>query len=288
MAMAKDKSAPTWRDFAAWSAVGAVVYILAVCAGAAVLNEDGVGVLLRERLRSGRLAGMLGLGLALSMALTGFTSRKRPFSLRHLRNFVIRDAVAIAICLLVLWCFGALARAGALTAMGVSEWVAAATGAVLIGFAVLGALVTASARTGADLIDDELAAEELRDRGRMFLYSFVWVGACGLLLIGLSLAGPGGALPPTTAVVGALVLVALLSVLGVAVWRLLDELGRTLSYEAGNMAFYLVVVLGCGWAMLAHLGFVAAPAPLDWLTMVVVLMFAASFIATGRRKLLGH
>lgn len=286
--MANDKPAPNWRDFAAWSAVGAVVYILAVCGGITVVQEDGIGALLRERLRSGPLAAMLGLGLVFSMAFTGFTSRKRPFSLRTLRSFVIRDAIAIAICLLVLWGFGALGRAGALTVMGVSEWVAAVTGSALIVFAVLGALVTASARTGADLIDDELAAEELRDRGRMFLYSFVWMGACGLLLIGLSLAGPGGALSPATAVAGSLVLIALLSVLGIAVWRLSDELGRTLSYEAGNMAFYLVLVLGCGWAMLAHLGFVAAPAPLDWLTMVVVLMFVASFIAAGRRKLLSH
>jgi energy-converting hydrogenase Eha subunit E len=85
---------------------------------------------------------------------------------------------------------------------------------------------------------------------------------------------------------GALVLIAVLTVLLIAAWGLSDELGRTLSHETGNMAFYLILVLGSGWAMLAHLGFVAAPAPLDWVTLFAVLMFAASFIAAGRGKLL--
>jgi hypothetical protein len=45
-------------------------------------------------------------------------------------------------------------------------------------------------------------------------------------------------------------LIAALFVLGIATWRLSDELTRTLSYETGNMAFYLILVLGGGWAML--------------------------------------
>ena len=112
------------------------------------------------------------------------------------------------------------------------------------------------------------------------------MAACGLLLIGLSLAGPGGVLSPAAALAGALVLIAVLIALGIAVWRLSDELGRTLSREAGNMAFYLILLLGGGWAMLAHLGVVVGPAPLDWLTLVTVLLFVASFIAVARRKLL--
>jgi predicted metal-binding membrane protein len=129
-------------------------------------------------------------------------------------------------------------------------------------------------------------ADELRERGRLFLYSFVWTAACGLLLIVLCLSEPGGVLSPTAALAGALVLIAVLAALGIATWRLSDELARTLSHEAGNMAFYLILVLGGGWAMLAHLGFVAGPAPLDWLTLLTALMFVASVIAAGRRKLL--
>lgn len=282
MATANDEPTPKWRDYAAWSAVGAIGYILTVWGGISLLREDGIG----EVLRSKQTAAMLGLGLILSTAVVGFSNGKRPISLRTLRNFVIRDAVAVVLCLLVVWGFSALARMGALGMMGGSEWRAAATGSALVILALLGILVTASAHTGADLIDDEAAADDMRERGRLFLYSLAWMVACGLLLIGLGLAGPKGVLSPAATLAGALVLIAALSVLGIAVWRLSDELGRTLSYEAGNMAFYLILVLGGGWAMLAHLGFVVAPAPLDWLTMVIVLMFVASFIAAGRRKLL--
>ena len=70
-------------------------------------------------------------------------------------------------------------------------------------------------------------------------------------------------LAPAAALTGALVLIAVLMVLGIAVWRLSDELERTLSHEAATLAFYLILLLGGGWAMLAHLGFAPAPAPLD-------------------------
>ncbi|MEZ0471575.1 hypothetical protein [Luteimonas salinilitoris] len=281
--MATDKPTPKWRSFAAWSGVGALFYILVVWGISSFLHEDGMGAMLRSK----EVAAMLGLGLIFSMAVTGFTSRKRPVSLRTLRNFVIRDGAAVVACLLVVWGFSALARAGALGAMGASEWVAAVAGSALVVFAVLGTLATASAHTGADLIDDE-AAEEMRERGRLLICSFVWMAACGLLLIVLGLAGPRGVLSPAAALAGTLVLIAALTVLGIAVWRLMDELDRTLSYEAGDMAFHLILVLGGGWAMLAHLGFVAGPAPLDWLTLFTVLMFVASVIAVGRRRLLAR
>jgi len=286
--MAKSEPTATWRNFAVWGAVGALFYILVVWGVSSLVHEDGMGAMLRSILESKAAVAMLGLGLIFAMAVAGFTSRKRPIGLRALRNFAIRDGVAIIAFLLVLWGFSALAGAGALGAMGASAWAAAATGAILIVVASLGILALASAHTGADLIDDAVAADEMRERGRLILYSLVWMAACGLLLIVLGLSGPGGVLSPTAALAGALVLIAVLAVLGIATWRLSDELGRTLSHETGNLAFYLILVLGGGWAMLAHLGFVAGPAPLDWLTLFTVLLFAASFIAVGRRRLLTH
>ncbi len=274
--MANDQPTPKWRNFATWSAVAAIIYILVVWGGTSLLREDGMGTALRSK----AAVAMLGLGLVFSMTVVGFSSWKRAFSLRAFRNYVIRSAVAVVICLLVIWAFSAFAGA-----MGATEWVAAVVGSVLITVASLGILAVASAHTGADLIDDEVAADEMRERGRLLLYSFVWIAAYGLLLIVLGLAGPGGVLSPAAALAGALLLIIVLSVLGIATWRLSDELGRTLSHEASNMAFYLILVLGGGWAMLAHLGFVAGPAPLDWLTLFIVLLFAASFIAAGRRKL---
>jgi hypothetical protein len=61
---------------------------------------------------------------------------------------------------------------------------------------------------------------------------------------------------------------------------------RSVSNEAGNLAFHLVLIVGGGWAMLSHLGFARAPAPLDWLTMFFGLVLLASFIATARRGML--
>jgi len=277
--MAHEKSVPTWRNFAAWSAVGAAFYLLAIGVITMLLHQNVIGAMTR----STKVAAELGVAMLFFMAVTGFGNRKRRVGPATLRNFLVQNAVAIIAFLLVIWGFSGLVR---VSAISVSGWIAAVTGATLVVMAVLGSLVTASTRTNLALVDDEVAAEEMRERGRLFFCSFTWMAAFGLLLIGLSLSGPGGLLSPIAAVAGALILIAILTALGIAAWRMSDELGRTLSHETGNMAFYLILVLGGGWAMLAHLGFVVAPAPLDWLTLFTVLMFAASFIALGRRKLL--
>lgn len=268
-----------WRDFVAWSAAGAIVYILALWGAAAFLHQD----IMRAILQPTGVTAQLGLCLVVSIAAAGFTNRKRPINVRNVCGFLIQNALAIVALLLVIAGFSALARTGAVST---SEWVAAVTGSTLLVLAIIGGLVMASTHTDLALIDDEVAAEDMRERGRLFLYSFLWIAACGLLLIGLSLAGPVGLLSPAAALGGALVSIAVLTGLGVATWRLSDELTRALSHETGNMAFYLILVLGGGWATLAHLGFVAAPTPLGWLTMFIVLMFVASFIVLGRRKLL--
>ena len=276
--MATDEHLPKWRGVAAWSAVGAGFYILVVVGVSLLVHGGGMGAIFRSK----TVVAELGLALILSMAVAGFSNRKRAFSLRTFRNFLIQNAVAIIAFLLVIWGFSGLARTHA---VGASAWIAAVTGATLVIMPALGSLAVASAYGGAGLLDSD-AAEDLRERGRLFLYSFAWVAMCGLLLILLALAGPVGVLSPAAALAGALVLIALLVVLGMATQRLSDELARTLSREAGSLAFYLILGLGGGWAMLAHLGFVAAPAPLDWLTLFTVLLFVASFIAAGRRNLL--
>ena len=282
MAMANDKPTPGWRNVAAWSAVGAIFYILVVSGSALLLHENG----LRQTFPSNEVAAKLGLGLILAMACIGFSSRKQPLNLRTLRNFLILNMAALSFFLLAIWGFSAFGVADVLNAIGVSAWVAVGLGLALIFLASLGNFVVANAHRGAGLIDDKDVAEDLRERGRLYSCSYVWMAACGLLLIVLGLGGPGGVLSPAAALAGALVLIAVLTVLGIAAWRLSDELARTLSHETGNMAFYLILVLGGGWAMLAHLGFVAAPAPLDWLTMLTMLLFVATFIVLGRRKLL--
>lgn len=276
MAMATDEPRQQRRNFAAWSAVAAPFYLLVIMAASLIVE----GMIAMPR--SSDVAAILGLSLLFSTAVVGFSSRKRPVSLRAFRNFVIQNLMALSVFLLVIWCFSQ-ADSGALST---SKQAAAALGAALVAIALLGTLGLASTRTGVDLVEDEDAAEDMRERFRLFLYSLIWLAAYGLLLIGLSLAGPGGVLPSDAALAGALVLIFILAILGIATWRLSDELMRTLSYETGNMAFYLLWAVGGGWAILAHLGLVIEPTPLDWLTMSAFFLFAASFIAVGRRKLL--
>jgi hypothetical protein len=61
---------------------------------------------------------------------------------------------------------------------------------------------------------------------------------------------------------------------------------RAISLEGGAVSFGLVVLVAGGWAMLAHLGYAARPAPLDLLSLFYVLLLLASFIAVGRRGML--
>lgn len=281
MAMPTDKRMQKWRNFAAWSAVGAIFFVLVVSGLTLLLRENGLDAIFDSK----QVIARLGLALALTAMCVGFSMRNSPINAKRVRHFVVCSAVAAVVCLLGLWGFNVFVGWGSLEAMDASELAAAVVGLVLTLFAFSSILGLASARAGADLVDAE-AADELRERGRLMVYSLIWIAAWGVLLIGLSLAGPGGVLSPTAALVGTLILIAVFALLGIATWRLTDELGRTLSHETGNMAFYLVLVLGGGWAMLAHLGFMAEPAPIDWLTLSTVLMFVAAFIAAGRRQLL--
>jgi hypothetical protein len=198
-------------------------------------------------------------------------------------HFIMSIVVGFAIVALIKRF--ALTDTRSLSAMSVSAAIALSLGVVLLLFAIMGLLRLAAAHAPGTA----LAAEETDtnlEGGRARLYSLIVIAAMGLTLILLSLAGPGGALPPAIALVSVVVLLGIATGLTFAMWPLLDELPRTMSRETGNAAFYLIVVIGGGWSILAHLGFVPAPAPLDWLTMFTVIMFGASFLAVGRRGLL--
>ncbi|MCX7676718.1 MAG: hypothetical protein N2Z59_04995 [Alteraurantiacibacter sp.] len=69
-------------------------------------------------------------------------------------------------------------------------------------------------------------------------------------------------------------------------WTLMDELWRRVSAEATVVAFYLVLVPGVAWSLLAHLQLAPALAPLDWISLILAASFAASVIATARRGML--
>ena len=118
-------------------------------------------------------------------------------------------------------------------------------------------------------------------------YGLLAIAAMGLTLVVLSLAGPGGPLSPLAALVAVLVLIVIRATLSFKTRPLLDELSNTIGRETGVGAFYLILIIGGGWSILAQLRFIPALAPLDWLTLFTVVLFAASFVAAGRRGLLG-
>lgn len=277
--MANGKLVPGWRNFAAWSGIGAVFYLLVVWAIISLRHEDGLGAMVRSR----EVAATVGLVLIFTAALVGFTSWNRPINARTLGGFAIGNAVAIAACLLMMWSFGT----GAFGETGASEAAALAVGAV---FLIISAFIAAglvNPSFGARYLNVEDAGD-LREQRPLLWRSAGGMVAWGLALVLLAAAGSSGPISPTTALAGTGVLLVIGLAFTIAAWRVMDELMRRLSTEAGNISYYLIALVGGGWATLAHLGFVAAPAPLDWLTMLTGLVLVASFIVAARRGLMAQ
>jgi hypothetical protein len=165
-----------------------------------------------------------------------------------------------------------------------------ATIAALVGvlYAVIGfgiAFGTASPSLGARFLNVE-DADELREQKQVLSLSGAAMVLWGAALLALALAAPDGPVPQAAAlaiVAGGLLLGTVLSVL---VYRASDELMLAVNLEAGALSYGLVLLVVGGWAMLAHLGYLAAPAPLDLLSLFYVLVLLASFIAVGRRGML--
>jgi hypothetical protein len=277
--MAADKPRK-WRNFASWCAAGGLIVVVAMGIGSWLRHGDPLHALLAPRINPAVV-----LALLASMLVVGLSSRNTAFDWRTFRNFAVASAVTGIIALLAIAGFTALARTGRFGTMGASQWAAGGVGLALLVFGGLLGFFLAAAARGWTVMDVD-QVETIRERSRLLVLSATTMVAMGLALILLSLAGPGSVVSPAAALAVLLVLSAVTAWLSIAAWRLMDELDRTLSYETGNMAFCLAALLGGGWAVLAHLGLFAAAAPLDWLTMFTLVAFVASFIATGRRKLL--
>lgn len=165
-----------------------------------------------------------------------------------------------------------------------------ATIAALVGvvYVVIGLGVgfgTASPAIGARFLNVE-DADELREQKKVLTLSGAAMTLWGASLLALALAAPDGPVPPGIALAvgaGGLVIGTWLSL---PAYRASDELMRAISLEASAISFGLVLLVAGTWAMLAHLGYSAAPAPLDLLSLFYVLMLVASFITVGRRGML--
>lgn len=162
----------------------------------------------------------------------------------------------------------------------------AATVGVLYCVIAGGILVgVANPRLGARFLNVE-DADELDEQHRMLVTSGGAMALWGAALIALALAAPDGPIPQWVALivgVGGLLLGTALSYL---TYRYCDELMTAVNLEAGAITYGLVLLVVGMWSTLAHLGFVAGPAPLDLLTLFYVLVLVASFIAVGRRGML--
>ena len=149
------------------------------------------------------------------------------------------------------------------------------------------ALGTAKPALGARILNVE-NADELREQQKVLTLSGVSVVLWGIALLALALAAPEGPLPQALALALAIAAggLAIGTVLSVMAYRLSDELMLAVNLEGGALSYGLVFVLVGGWAMLAHLGYVTGPAPLDLLSLFYVLVLVASFVAVGRRGML--
>ena len=169
--------------------------------------------------------------------------------------------------------------------LGKSTTIATLVGVLYIVFGLTVGLGTLSPKVGAHFLNVE-DADELREQKKVLTSSGSAMVLWGVGLIGLALAAPDGPLPQAAALAvcaGGLVIG---TVLSIPSYRLSDELMRAVTLEAGAVSYGLVLLVVGGWAMLAHVGYVAAPQPLDLLTLFYVLVLLASFISTGRRGML--
>lgn len=166
-----------------------------------------------------------------------------------------------------------------------SATIATLVGVIYIFVGLSVGLGTLSPKIGARFLNVE-DADELHEQKKVLTSSGAAMVLWGVGLIGLALAAPDGPVPQAAALaVGAGGLV-IGTVLAIPSYRLSDELLRAVNLEAGAISYGLVLLVVGGWAMLAHVGYAAAPQPLDLLSLFYVLVLVASFIATGRRGML--
>ena len=159
---------------------------------------------------------------------------------------------------------------------------------VALVYAIIGLIVavgTGSPTLGARVLNVE-DADELREERPSLLTSAGGMLALAAVLAVLALSGEAGLFPLGWATALAGVMLAIGLYLSGQSLRLADELMRALTKEAAELSYYLGFVLIGGWAMLAHLGYLPAPAMLDLLSLLWAIGLLAAFWAAGRRGML--
>jgi hypothetical protein len=200
---------------------------------------------------------------------------------KHVIGLLLGMASGLLGAMAMMW----LIDSGTLGELGRSQVAAAMVGLIYCLTAAAVAFGLVSPSMGSRFLNVE-DAEELLEQRRMLAFSAVSMIAMGVILFLLAVSGPGGIVEPLVAVSATVSLLCLVTVLSLAQWHLMDELLREVSSAGGNVSYYLVALIGGGWAVLAHLGYVVPPAPLDWITMFAGLALVGTFVAAGRRGML--
>lgn len=166
-----------------------------------------------------------------------------------------------------------------------SATIASLIGVVYLIFGFSVGIGAASPKLGARFLNVE-DADELREQKKVLTLSGVAMALWGVSLFALALAAPEGPVPQGAALFiggGGLMIG---TVLSLSVYRACDELMRAINLEAGALSYGFIVLVAGVWAILAHLGYMPAPAPLDLLSLLYALVLLASFIVVGRRGML--
>lgn len=270
---------PLWRNALIWTGLNLILYLIAIPLVFGMDALRGMGAL-------GQTSAIMAAAMILASVLAGLGRRRTPVNPRNLGIFLAGAALVIALFAAFVHSMGASTGPQLRDRLGGTSAVIACTlGVVLTTIATLGLLMTTLPPARGLFLPAE-QRETIAESRLMHLYGFLSIAALGLLLVLMSLAGAGGLVPPGIALADGLVLMGVQIATSLAVWPLLDELGHAISRETCNAGFYLITGIGGGWSMLAHLGFVVPPKPLDWLTLFTVMMLAAAYIANARRGLL--
>lgn len=179
----------------------------------------------------------------------------------------------------------ALIDSGALGALGLSREIALLIAMVYLITGVAVGFGLVNPKLGSKFLNVE-DADELREQRVMLGYSTVGIIALGGALAIAALAAPTGPVPAGIALAAIIVLFAVCWFATKRQMRHMDELMQSVSLATGSMAFYLMLLIGGGWALLAHLGYVGGPEALDWLSMFAALLLLAAFIVCGKRGML--
>ena len=174
---------------------------------------------------------------------------------------------------------------GSLESLGFSPIVAIAIAAMYVVTALLVLVGLISPNMGANFLNVE-DADEIREMRRLLTASGIALLGFGTVLAVAALAGPLEMIPSGAALTIALFGIGVAVVFTVRTASMSDELSRAVSKDAGELSYYLVFVVVGGWALLAALGYVQAPGPLDIMSMIWGLVLVASFWVCGRRGLL--